>query len=272
MLTRPIPSTGEALPVIGCGSYPAFNVSPRSAEFRRLPDVLNALFDAGGTAIDTSPMYGRAEEIIGRLLQTGGNNKRAFLATKVWTRGRAAGIEQMQRSLALLETDRIDLMQVHNLVDWRAHLDTLAGWKADGRVRYVGVTHYSSSAFDDLAEIMEKNPLDFVQLNYSLDDRAAEQRLLPLAKERGIAVLVNRPFGGGSLIRALASRPLPDFAAAIGCTSWSQLLLTFVLAHPVVTCVIPGTGNPDHMAEAARSGASLHAEARDRILKWWPSR
>ena len=144
--------------------------------------------------------------------------------------------------------------------------------KADGRVGYVGVTHHTSSAFDDLAQITAINPIDFVQLNYSLDDRAAEQRLLPLAKERGIAVLVNRPLGGGSLIRALARLPLPDFAATIDCSGWSQLLLSFVIAHPQVTCVIPGTGNPDHMADDMRAGASLHPEARDLILKWWASR
>jgi len=272
LLTRPIPSTGEPLPIIGCGTYPAFDVSPRSADVSRLAEVLAALFDAGGSVIDTSPMYGRAEDIVGRLLQQSSAHSKAFLATKVWTRGRATGIEQMQRSFKLLQTDRIDLMQVHNLVDWRTHLDTLAGWKADGRVGHIGVTHYTSSAFDDLAHAMENSRVDFVQLNYSLDDRAAEKRLLPLAKERGIAVLVNRPFGGGSLIRSLAKKPVPDFAASIGCTSWPELLLTFVISHPVVTCVIPGTSNPDHMTDAARSGASLDPTAREKILNWWSSR
>ena len=272
MLTRPIPSTGEAIPIIGCGTYPAFNVRAGGSAFRALDNVLTALFDAGGTVIDTSPMYGRAEDVVGQLLHASAANKRPFLATKVWTSGRAAGIDQMQRSFELLQTDRIDLMQVHNLVDWRTHLDTLAGWKADGRVRYVGVTHYTSSAFDALAQVMETSPLDFVQLNYSLDDRAAEKKLLPLARDRRIAVLVNRPFGGGALIASLKRAPLPDFAAAIGCTSWSQLLLSFIIAHPDVTCVIPGTGNPDHMADDMRAGASLHPEARDRILKWWSTR
>jgi aryl-alcohol dehydrogenase-like predicted oxidoreductase len=269
--TRVIPSTGENLPVIGCGTYLGFDVSIGSAGYRRLPDVLSALFGAGGTVLDSSPMYGRAEEVVGKLL-TPADRKRAFLATKVWTRGRVAGIAQMERSLDLLGTDRIDLMQVHNLVDWRVHLDTLSGWKRDKRVRYVGVTHYTSSAFADLAAVMEPAPIDFVQLNYSLDDRAAEKRLLPLAQERGIAILVNRPFGGGSLIRSLAREKLPDFAASIGCESWSQVLLTFIISHPAVTCVIPGTGNPAHMAEAVKAGASIHPEARDHILKWWSSR
>ena len=271
METRAIPSTGEKLPVIGCGTYLGFDVTARSAAYKRLPGVLSALFNAGGTVIDSSPMYGRAEEVVGKLL-TPTDRKRAFLATKVWTRGRSAGIAQMQRSLELMGTDRMDLMQVHNLLDWHTHLDTLAGWKRDKRVRYVGVTHYTSSAFADLAAVMETASIDFVQLNYSLDDRAAEQRLLPLAQDRGIAILVNRPFGGGSLVRSLLREKLPDFAASIGCTSWSQLLLTFILTHPAVTCIIPGTGNPAHMEDDVKAGASIHPEARDRILKWWSSR
>lgn len=271
METRAIPSTGEKLPVIGCGTYLGFDVTSGSAGYKRLPDVLSALFNAGGTVLDSSPMYGRAEEVVGKLL-TPADRKRAFLATKVWTRGRSAGITQMQRSLELMGTERMDLMQVHNLLDWHTHLDTLAGWKRDKRVRYVGVTHYTSSAFDDLAAVMQNAAIDFVQLNYSLDDRDAEQRLLPLAQDRGIAILVNRPFGGGSLVRSLSPEKLPDFAASIGCESWSQLLLTFILTHPAVTCIIPGTGNPAHMADAVKAGASIHPEARDRILKWWSSR
>ncbi len=271
METRIIPSTGEKLPVIGCGTYLGFDVGIGSTGYYRLPGVLAALFSAGGTVLDSSPMYGRAEEVVGKLLTTD-DRKRAFLATKVWTRGRADGIAQMERSLELMGADRIDLMQVHNLVDWRVHLDTLAGWKRDTRTRYGGVTHYTSSAFADLAAVMETAAIDFVQLNYSLDDRAAETRLLPLAQERGIAILVNRPFGGGSLIRSLARVKLPDFAASIGCESWSQVLLTFIISHPAVTCVIPGTGNPAHMADDVKAGASIHPEARDRILKWWSSR
>ncbi len=272
METRAIPSTGEKLPVIGCGTYLGFDVSAGSAAYKRLPDVLTALFDAGGSVLDSSPMYGRAEGVVGQLLKDSGERKRAFLATKVWTRGRAAGITQMERSLELLGVDRIDLMQVHNLLDWRTHLDTLTGWKRDGRTRYVGVTHYTSSAFADLAAVMKSTAIDFVQLNYSLDDRAAESHLLKLAQDRGIAVLVNRPFGGGSLVRSLARETLPDFAREIGCESWSQLLLTFILTHPAVTCIIPGTGNPAHMADAVKAGAAIHPDARDRILKWWSSR
>ena len=271
MLTRVIPSTGEQLPVIGCGTYLGFDVSVGSASYHRLPAVIATLFDAGGTVLDSSPMYGRAEEVMGRLL-TSRDRERAFLATKVWTRGRTAGIAQMERSLELMGTDRIDLMQVHNLLDWRVHLDTLAGWKREGRVRHVGVTHYTSSAYADLGAVMETAPIDFVQLNYSLEEREAEARLLNLAQERGIAVLVNRPFGGGSLIRSLGREKLPEFARTIGCESWAQVLLTFVLSHPAVTCVIPGTGNPAHMADAAKGGAAVHPDARERILKWWAAR
>lgn len=271
MLKRVIPSSGAELPVIGCGTYLGFDVSIGSPGYHRLPRVLAALFDAGGTVLDSSPMYGRAEEVVGKLL-TSRDHERAFLATKVWTRGRTAGIAQMKRSLELMGTHRIDLMQVHNLLDWHVHLDTLAGWKRDGRTRYVGVTHYTNSAYADLGAVMESAALDFVQLNYSLDEREAETRLLKLAHDRGIAVLVNRPFGGGSLIRSLAREKLPDFAATIGCTSWAQLLLTFVLSHPAVTCVIPGTGNPAHMTDAVKAGTNVHPDARDRILKWWSSR
>jgi aryl-alcohol dehydrogenase-like predicted oxidoreductase len=272
METRAIPSTGEKLPVIGCGTYLGFDVSIGSAAYTRLPDVLAALFDAGGSVLDSSPMYGRAEGVVGQLLKDSGQRDHAFLATKVWTRGRAAGIAQMERSLELMGVDRIDLMQVHNLLDWRTHLDTLAGWKRDGRTRYVGVTHYTSSAFTDLAAVMETTAIDFVQLNYSLDDRAAESHVLNLAQDRGIAVLVNRPFGGGSLIRSLVRDKQPDFARGIGCESWSQLLLTFILSHPAITCIIPGTGNPAHMADDVKAGAAIHPDARDRILKWWSSR
>jgi diketogulonate reductase-like aldo/keto reductase len=271
METRAIPSTGEKLPVIGCGTYLGFDVTAGSAGYKRLPDVLSALFNAGGTVLDSSPMYGRAEEVVGKLLIPA-DRKRSFLATKVWTRGRSAGIAQMQRSLELMGTERMDLMQVHNLLDWHTHLDTLAEWKRDKRVRYVGVTHYTSSAFNDLATVMQTAAIDFGQLNYSLDDRAAEQRLLPLARDRGIAILVNRPFGGGSLVRSLSREKLPDFATSIGCESWSQLLLTFILTNPAVTCIIPATGNPAHMADAVKAGASIHPDARDRILKWWSSR
>jgi len=271
MQTRPIPSSGEALPVIGCGTYVGFDVGANSDKLKALADVVRTLRDAGGKVFDTSPMYGRAEAVLGELLAAAPDPKRTFVATKVWTRGRQAGITQMERSFALLKSKRIDLMQVHNLVDWETHLATLRRWKQDGRIRYLGVTHYTASSYDDLEAVMRKETLDFVQLNYSLDDRAAERKLLPLAADRGIAILVNLPFGGGGLLRRLASRPLPDWAGEMGCTSWAQILLKFVLAQPAITCVIPGTGNPAHMAENCRAGTGLLPDValRRRIIADW---
>jgi aryl-alcohol dehydrogenase-like predicted oxidoreductase len=254
MQTRPIPSSGEQLPVIGCGTYRGFDVRPEGAAYRRLGQVLDALFAARGSVIDSSPMYGKAEAAAGELLAQSNAPGKAFIATKVWTRGRQAGIAQMENSFKLLKTERIDLMQIHNLLDWRLHLPTLREWKAAGRIRYIGITHYTASAFADLEAIMRSEPLDFVQFNYSAVDRAAERRLLPLAAERGIAVLANYPLASGSALRAVSGRALPDWAAEIDCTSWSQLLLKFVVGHPAMTCAIPGTGNPEHMADNAGAG------------------
>ncbi|AHF89621.1 aldo/keto reductase [Opitutaceae bacterium TAV5] len=271
MPTRPIPASGEALPIVGCGTYVAFDVADDSAEYRRLAGVLQALFDAGGSVIDSSPMYGRAEAVTGRLLGEMAGGHRAFLATKVWTSGREAGIRQMQRSQELLGAGPIDLMQIHNLLDWRTHLATLRDRKERGLIRYLGVTHYTSSAYPQLESVLRAEKPDFVQLNYSLGDRAAEERLLPLARDLGVAVIVNTPFGGGGLLRSLSSRPLPSWAAETGAESWAQLLLKFVLGHPAVTCAIPGTGNPAHMASnAAAAFGPLPDEAmRRRIVAAW---
>lgn len=254
MTTRPIPSTKEVLPVIGCGTWVGFGHAPGSAEYQRLPGVLQALFDAGGTVLDSSPMYGRAEQTSGELLAASPARAKAFLATKVWTRGREAGIAQMEQSFSHLKTDRIDLMQVHNLVDWRTQLATLREWKAKGRIRYIGITHYTASAFGEVEAVLRAEKLDFLQINYAIDDREVEKRLLPLAAERGVAVIVNQPFGGGGLLRGLRDKPLPDWAAEIGATSWAQVLLKFTLSHPSVTCVIPGTSRPEHMADNAKAG------------------
>jgi len=261
MNTRSIPSTNEALPVIGCGTWLGFDYSPGTAEYARLPGVLDALFDAGGRVIDSSPMYGRAEANTGDLLAAAKSRDKAFLATKVWTSGREAGIAQMEQSFARLKTQRMDLMQVHNLVDWRTQLATLRDWKARGRVRYLGITHYTASAYAEVESVLRAEKLDFLQINYSLDERTAEKRLLPLAAERGVAVIVNMPFGGGGLLRRLRDKPLPAWAAEIGCTSWAQVLLKFVLSHPAVTCTIPGTSRPEHMAENAKAGAGAAPDA-----------
>ena len=254
MQTRPIPSSKERLAVVGCGTWQTFDVGPSPGERAPLADVLRILFAGGGSVIDSSPMYGRAEGVVGDLLDEAQSRDKAFIATKVWTRGQVEGIAQMERSMALLKTDRIDLMQVHNLVDWRAHLATLRAWKAEGRIRYLGVTHYTPSVYDELEAVLRAEPLDFVQINYALNDREAERRILPLAAERGVAALINQPFGGGGLLRRLLPRALPPIAGEIGCTTWAQVLLKFVLGHPAVTCVIPGTAKPEHMADNLRAG------------------
>jgi diketogulonate reductase-like aldo/keto reductase len=261
MHARAIPSTREPLPVVGCGTWRTFDVGPSADDRAPLVDVLQILFANGGSVIDSSPMYGAAEGVVGDVLGTMRARDRAFIATKVWTTGRAAGINQMQRSMELLRTDRIDLMQVHNLVDWQTQLATLRIWKKEGRIRYLGVTHYTPSAYAELEAVMRGETLDFVQLDYSLADRKAEERLLPLAQERGIAVLVNQPFGGGGLLRSMQGRTLPAWAADIGCASWAQVLLKFVLAHPAVTCVIPGTGRPEHMKDNVRAGFGAYPDA-----------
>jgi aryl-alcohol dehydrogenase-like predicted oxidoreductase len=254
MQTRPIPSSGESLPVIGCGTYVGFDQAPESAGYAQLEGVVAALLDGGGKVLDSSPMYGRAEKTTGELLAANGRRDEAFLATKVWTRGRAEGIRQMEASLRLLRTDRIDLMQIHNLVDWRVHLPTLREWKERGRIRYLGITHYTSSAYPEVESVLRAERLDFLQINYSIDERDAERRLLPLAAERGVAVLVNLPFGGGGLLRRLSGKPLPRWAGDIACASWAQVLLKFVLAQPAVTCAIPGTGRREHMEDNLGAG------------------
>ncbi len=254
MLTRPIPSSGETLPVVGVGTWRTFDVGTGAKERAPLTEVLKTLFETGGSVIDSSPMYGASEGVVGDLLAAMKAHEKAFLATKVWTQGRDVGIRQMQDSMRLLKDERLDLMQIHNLVDWRMHLGTLRAWKTEGRIRYLGITHYTPGAHDQLEAVMRAEKLDFVQLNYAIDDRAAEKRLLPLAADRGIAVLVNQPFGGGGLIRSLRDKPLPDWAKEIDCTSWAQALLKFCLGHPAVTCVIPGTSRPEHMADNARAG------------------
>ena len=262
--TRPIPATGEPLPVIGCGTWQGFDRTPGTPEFAQLAGVLAALFAGGGTVIDSSPMYGKAEAAVGTLLAQAPPGARPFLATKVWTSGRDAGVRQMENSLRLLGTQRLDLMQVHNLLDWREHLATLRQWKQEGRVRYIGITHYNTSGHADVEAVLRSEALDFLQINYSAQEREAAKRLLPLAAERGVAVLSNRPLGGGGLLRRLQARPLPAWAGEIGCTTWSQLLLKFCLGEPAVTCAIPGSGSPGHMAQNMVAGTGVLPDAA-----WW---
>jgi diketogulonate reductase-like aldo/keto reductase len=218
-------------------------------------------------------MYGRSEGVAGDLMAEQSAREKAFVATKVWTEGRAAGIDQMKRSMKLLRSEKIDLMQIHNLVDWRTHLATLRAWKEEGRIRYLGITHYSSSAYGELEKIMRAEMLDFVQLNYSLDEREAERRLLPLAAERGMAVLVNLPFGQGRLFKTLRGKLVPSWMKEAGCETWSQVLLKFTLVHKAVTCVIPGTGNAAHMAENCRAGNEpmLDESVFRKLAAYWDS-
>ena len=264
MLTRPIPSSGEKLPVIGLGTWQKFDVDLTSDSRRQLGDVLSLFMKLGGRVIDTSPMYGRAEEVIGDLTATLGIRDKPFLATKVWTRGQENGIRSMERSMLRLRTKQIDLMQVHNLVDVHTHLATLREWKEQGRIRYIGITHYESGAFDEVEKIMRSEKLDFVQINYSIMEREAEERVLPLAQERGIAVIVNRPFGGGDLFNHVRSKSLPERSAEFDCRSWAQFFLKWIVANPAVTCAIPATDKVRHLEDNMQAGIGRLPDIRIR--------
>jgi aryl-alcohol dehydrogenase-like predicted oxidoreductase len=255
MMTRKVPRTGEAVPVIGLGTWQTFDVGPGEAERAPRLEVLRAFLAAGGRVIDSSPMYGRAEEVTGELLARLAGAPRPFLATKVWTRGRADGEAQIRESMRRLRTERLDLLQIHNLLDHETHLATLRALKERGTIRYAGITHWSRAAFDDLERLLRAERLDFVQLPYSAATRGAEERLLPAAAETGTAVLVMRPFEEGELFRAVKGKPLPAWASELGCTAWSQVFLKFILAHPAVTAVLPATSNPRHLAENVAAGA-----------------
>jgi len=219
--------------------------------------------------IDSSPMYGRAEEVVGEVLTSLGLGDRMFIATKVWTQGQKRGVEQMKSSMRKLRVSAIDLIQVHNLVDTTAHLETFREWKAEGLVRYIGITHYSDQAHADVARVMRQEQIDFVQINYSVAERGAERSILPLAAERGIAVIANRPLAVGAALGPLRGRPVPEWAGELGCTTWPQLLLKFVVSHPSVTCAIPATANIDHLRDNMRAavGPMPDASLRDRIAR-----
>lgn len=267
-LVRAIPSSGKPIPAIGMGSWITFNVGPVEALRKERLKVLEAFFANGGGMIDSSPMYGSSEEVIGWCLERLGETQTLFSATKVWTLGKAAGVAQMEASRALWGAGAMDLYQIHNLVDWETHLDTLKGWKQDGRLEYLGITTSHGRRHEDMARIMAAEPLDFVQFTYNMVDREAEQRLLPLARDRGQAVIVNRPFRRGQLVRALERHPLPGWAAEIGCTNWPQVLLKFIVSHPAVTCAIPATSQVAHMREnmAAGIGPMPDAALRRRMI------
>jgi len=263
LLTRKIPSSGEALPVIGLGTSGPFEVGADRATRAPLAEVLETFFAAGATLIDTSPMYSTAEDVLGDLL-TPAMQQRAFVATKVWTRGEQEGIAQMTRSAQRMKRKVLDLVQVHNLLDLDVHLRTLRRWKDEGRVRYIGITHYTVAAQAQLADIVAREKLDFVQFNYSATSPEAEQRLLPLCADRGVATLVNRAFDDGKVFATLKDRSLPPWAAEIDCTSWAQLLLKFVISHPAVTCVIPATGKARNLRDNLAGGHGRLPDAKQR--------
>jgi len=268
IITRRIPSSGEMLPAIGLGTSGPFEAGTEESARAPLREVLQSFFDAGATLIDTSPMYSTAEEVLGDLL-TAEQQARVFIATKVWTPGSGAaaeqkGVEQMQRSIGLLKHPRVELMQVHNLVDVDAHLRTLGRWKAEGRIRYAGITHYTTSSYPDLIRLIERENLDFVQFNYSVSTREAEKRLLPLCADRGVAVIINRAFEDGRLFERVRDKPLPPWAAEFGAKSWAQVFLKFVLAQPAVTCVIPATGKVRNMVDNLGAGFGPLPDAKHR--------
>ena len=269
MLTRRIPSSGELLPVIGLGTWQTFDVGRSAADRAPLEEVLREFVNLGGKVIDSSPMYGNSESVAGDIAAKLGLRPRLFVATKVWTSGKSAGIEQMEESESKLKARPIDLMQVHNLVDVDTHLTTLDAWKKAKRIRYTGITHYTAGAHANVAKIIAARPVDFVQINYSVGEREAEQRLLPLAAERGVAVIANRPFASGDLFRRLRAKPLPSWAAEIDCATWAQVLLKFVVSHPAITCAIPATSKVTHLRDnmAAGVGRMPDAAMRQRIIQ-----
>lgn len=267
MQARVIPSSGEELPVIGLGTWQTFDVTKDDEARAPLREVLRRFFDGGGRVIDSSPMYGRSESVVGDLLRATPHAASAFVATKVWTTGKAEGEAQVAESEQRMG-GRLDLVQVHNLVDWQTQLATLRALKESRRIRYVGVTHWSLGAFDELERILSSEQLDFVQLPYSAATRHAEQRLLPLARDRGVAVLVMRPFEEGELFRRSRRTAVPRAAADVGAASWAEVFLRFILAHPAVTAVLPATSNPEHLSQnvAAGSGPFFDESQKREIL------
>ena len=256
MLTRPIPSTGEQLPVIGLGTWQRFDVGNSESERQRLRDVLQTMQRLGGRLIDSSPMYGRSEEVVGYLTSELTSVDKFFYATKVWTTGKQNGIEQMNESFRKMRRTTMDLMQIHNLVDWQTHLKTLRAWKDEGKIRYIGITHYQSSQHDALEQIIKTEKLDFVQVNYSIRVRNAEKSLLPTCIDKDVAVIVNEPLEKGKLFRDVKGKSVPNWAIEQGITTWTQFFLKFIISHQAVTCLIPATANPEHMLDNLAAGSN----------------
>jgi diketogulonate reductase-like aldo/keto reductase len=254
MAARPIPASGETLPVVGLGTYQSFDVGSGAAEREPVKEVLRLFVQQGGKLVDSSPMYGPSESVVGDLATELGIAGRLFMATKVWTNGREAGIRQMEESLRRMKAERMDLMQIHNLLDWKTHLATLQQWKAAGRIRYIGITHYHAGAYAELERLMKTKDFQFVQFNYSIAEREAEERILPLARDLGVAVIVNRPVAQASLFPRVRGKEVPAWAAEFDCNSWAQFFLKYIIGHPAVTCVIPATGKPQHLQDNVRAG------------------
>ncbi|MBE9540079.1 MAG: aldo/keto reductase [Proteobacteria bacterium] len=249
LIQRPIPSSGELLPVIGMGTSITFDTDGSAETLAQLREVMQVFLVGKGTIIDSSPMYGNAETRVGEVLQSIEPQPEIFAATKVWTTGKEQGIAQMQESARRMGVERFDLIAIHNLKDWRTHLQTLKQWKEQGKVAYIGITTSHGRYHSELLDIMRSEPLDFVQFSYNIEDRTAEQELLPLAQDRGIATMINRPYQRGSLFGKSKGQALPDVATDLGCTSWGQFFLKFILGHPAATCIIPATSNAGHMSD-----------------------
>ncbi len=271
MATRKVPSSGESLPVLGMGSSNTFDVGEDAADRAPLREVLRAFAAGGGRVVDTSPMYGRAESVLGDLITELGLRPALWLATKVWTRGREAGVQQIAESMRRLRTERLDLLQIHNLLDWRSHVPTLRELQATGKLRQAGITHYRADAHADLEQVLREERFDWVQVNYSLAEREAEARLLPYCREHGIAVMVNRPFADGAMFEHARGKPLPSWAGEVGCASWGQFFLRYVLSNPAVTCAIPATSKARHMQDNLGGGSAPLPDAtqRERMAKYW---
>jgi diketogulonate reductase-like aldo/keto reductase len=264
MLARPIGRTGESVPVIGMGSSNTFDVGVAPDERAPLLDVLRELAAAGGSVVDTSPMYGRSEGVLGDLIEELALRPKLWIATKVWTKGREAGEQQIGASMRELRVKRLELLQIHNLLDWQVHMPTLRALREQGKVKYLGVTHYRADAHADLERVLGAEKFDFVQFNYSLAEREAENRLLPFCRERGIAVMVNRPFADGAMFQRVRDKPLPPIAKELGIASWGQYFLKWIVGHPAVTCVIPATSKPKHMLDNSRAWFGSVPDARQR--------
>ncbi len=264
MLKRKIPHTGEEIPVIGLGTYIRYNMRLTETELAPRREVVKMFYDQGGRLIDTAAVYGMAEEVIGRLTSELGIKDKLFIATKVWAEGRENGIRQMEDSMRKLGLSRVDLLQIHNLSDWKTQIETLKDWKAAGKIRYIGITYSTPEATGKLMEVMKKEPIDFVQQIYSIAVRRIEKDLLPLAQDKGIAILANRNFEGGDLFAKVRGKSLPEWARDFNCGSWAQFFLKYVLSHPAVTCVIPATANPEHMADNLKAGFGRLPDTRER--------